>query len=268
MKKILIVILAWSFAFQSQAQVSSSAGAVDFYWRQSQNQNQDPDSVDICLENIFGGAQNLDACNQAIADLTQATLNAHRREILFSLLQKIPLTSRNPRQKNLLAGLKFTHPELDPDILPAKQTQAFIPDLEVKAWLKILSKKTELKEAFISLNGQPLTAVKDFSFPRGTYQWTLLTSSLEPLIVVGSWDDFSAQIKNLKPQPEKKNWLPSAPTAPAEQLGDLETPLVPEASGKSSHTWIWVTALVVGAGIAAAVSLRGKNVTVTMPGQR
>jgi hypothetical protein len=270
MKTLLIFLLTLSFVFKSHAQVNPLISAVDSYWQWSQNQNQDAESVDECLEKIYS-SQDLQICTQAISDLTQAPLNSHRREVLVSLLQKIPLVQQSKQQDEFFKGLLLTHPDLASDSLPVKRTSPpLVSSVEVKAWLKALAKKTDLKEALISLNGQPLKSVQHLQFPQGVYQWTLIAPHMDPIVIVGNWNDFSTQLGKFKEQTEEKNWLPTAPKMPAEHLGDL--PVTPqektESTAKTSHTWVWVTLLAVSAGVAAAVALKDKNVSVTMPGFR
>lgn len=269
MKTLLTFLLAFNFALNSQAQTLALSSDVDAYWQWSQNQNQDTDSIDQCLEKIYGN-QDLQICGQAINDLTQAPLNSHRREVLVSLLDKIPAEQKTKQQTELLKGLLLTHPELNQSGMALKKSAPSVSSTEVHAWLKALAQKTDLKEAQISLNGQALKPVSHVQFPQGTYQWTLLAPNMDPLIIVGTWNDFSTRLGNFKESSEEKNWMPTSPKVPAEHLGDLASLPEEESKGKAttSHTWVWVTLLAVGAGVAAAVALKDKNVSVTMPGAR
>jgi|GEM_PF-3535953 len=276
MKSLLSLLLSLILTVPAHGEEIDNPNTVEAYWQWSQNAAQstnlgdDSESVDLCLEKIYGASQDLGICQKAISDLTTLPLNLHRREILISLLRKIPTTQLNHQQSELMKGLLLTHPELAdeslPTSLPAKKNQVLVPAVEVKAWLKVLSQKTNLSKAWISLNGQSLTLVNHFSFPIGVYQWALVTSDLEPLVIVGTWADFSAELKNLKPQAEVAQWLPKKQTwKPADHLIDLPTTTMTSTTKASAHSWILPVVLVVAAGLVFA--LKDKQVTVTMPGQ-
>jgi hypothetical protein len=273
MKSLLSLSLSLLLAIPARAEVVNDMDPVETYWQWSQAEHGDTDSdaVDLCLEKIYGANENLGICQKAISDLTTLPLNPHRREILISLLKKIPETQRSPQQSELIKGLLQTHPALAnegiPTSLPVKKHQVLVSAPETKAWLKVLSQKTKLTKAWISLNGQALTLAAHFSFPIGTYQWTLVTADLEPLVIVGTWADFSNELKNLKPQTDVSQWLPPKKVwKPAENLVDLpSTPVDESVTKSSSHSWIIPVVIAVGVGLAFA--LKDKQVTVKMPGQ-
>lgn len=273
MKPLLSLALSLLLVIPARADVVDPIDPVKTYWQwsQAEHADEDSDAVDLCLEKIYSADENLEICQKAVLDLTVLPLNAHRREILISLLQKIPEIQRSPQQSELMKGLLQTHPALAdeavPTSLPAKKLRALAPAPETKAWLKVLSKKTNLAKAWISLNGQPLTLATHFSFPTGTYQWTLVTADLEPLVLVGTWTDFSNELKNLKPQSDAAQWLPPKKVwKPAENLIDLPPTAVNESVTKaSSHSWIIPTVIAIGVGLAFA--LKDKQVTVKLPGQ-
>lgn len=273
MNHLLSLVLSLLLAVPARADVVPHIDPIETYWQwsQAEHTDEDSDAVDLCLERIYSANENLGICQKAVLDLTTLPLNAHRREILISLLRKIPENQRSPQQSELMTGLLQTHPALNDETvttsLPAKKHQALVSAPEIKAWKKVLSQKTNLAKAWVSLNGQPLVLAAHFSFPAGTYQWTLVTADLEPLVIVGTWADFSNELKNLKPQTDTAQWLPQKKVwRPAENLVDLPpTPVNESVTKASSHSWIIPVAIAIGVGLVFA--LKDKQVTVKMPGQ-
>jgi hypothetical protein len=237
-------------------------------WSQTENESQNVESLDLCLEKIYAAESDLTICQKAVLDLTAIPLNPTRRALLFSLLKKISTVRADGFEIDFQQGLSQTHPELTEQGLLPKQKQKTVPMAEMKAWRKTLFQKSEPQNTWISLNGQPLILAKNFVAPQGTYQWSLLSSRYEPMIVVGTWTDFSLALKNLQPRRENSPLFPSAKPTAAMPAHLSSVPELPEASSRqtiSSRSWLIPAVIAVGVGLAFA--LKDKQVTVKMPGQ-
>lgn len=269
MKPIFCLILSTLMALPAHAEVVENPVETYWQWAQNSNDNDDSPAVDLCLEKIYADNEDLGICQKAIVDLSATPLNSHRREILISLLKKIPTARLTRFQNDLMSGLFLTYPELNEDGAAPRKKSSLISATEVKAWRKVLSQKSNLQNSWVSLNGQPLVLASRFNPPNGIYQWTLVTADLDPVVVVGSWAEFSAEVKNLKPRSELAQWLPKARAgSPAgEHLGDLSDLPTSQSTTTASSSHSWILPVVIAVGVGLVFALKDKQVTVKMPGQ-
>jgi hypothetical protein len=230
------------------------------YLAESEKGILDETYIDSCLEKSLLGENSESICLEAVQSLTQKPLNAQRREILFFLLTKL---QTGPVKKKFYSsfrqGLLGTHPEISPKELKVK---VLIPGraakLDLKAWKKALVHKEVGSDFVLLMNGKTVPLNSNWAPPEGIFQWSLVTDRYDPLIRLSSFSQFAKEsIQNLK---EVSVNLATTPAI-------KEVPTLPKLEPiAKNRNWLWPVIAIVGIGIAG--SLRGKNVSVSMPSFR
>jgi hypothetical protein len=154
-----------------------------------------------------------------------------------------------------------THPELQNSLPPKKEQKKGI-SLELKAWKKIMHKKTSGEKFHLLINGKEINLNSGWTPPDGIFQWSLVTDNFEPIVRLSSFNQFAVEsMQSLKARSEQvaiyEEIKPQVKTV--EKLPTL-------APEKKSNQWIWPVAAMVGIGIAS--SLQNKKVSVSMPSFR
>lgn len=237
------------------------------------------------------GGKDPEICTKAVKALAIYPLNSESREILFALLLKIEKSFKTDFFKSLRNGISQTHPRLadkfDARARKPTKSSAF-SNLEKKAFLKVIEKTIGGQDFSLMINGEKISRLAQWNPPEGIYQWSLVTNTHKPLILLTSFSQFAATAaKDLQPFAEncrslddyeiQKYGLLDVQVFASEKCIAKEMPYAKPAEHLTSlpadHSkgsmltsgWAWGIATVVGIGLAA--SLKGKNVKVTWPSQ-
>ncbi len=234
-----------------------------------------------------------ETCFESIKSLTSRPLNKVRREVLISFLQKLRkgsklkkafyesfyygLTSKNFSKESKAEG------QLNPE---PKVTGS----LEMNAWRKAISKRIDLEESALLVNGIKVMNIGKWTAPEGIFQWTLVSNTHEPITRLSNFTQFAAEsIKSLEElnlgdckkisenEPKKYGLVKVEVFESRKCVVKFDSSLRLDPSSdhlgrsqnivnleeKSHRNWIWASLLIVGAGVA--MGLKDKNVQVTMP---
>jgi hypothetical protein len=284
------------FEYQKYLQQSKNRSFVRSYLEMTRAIEPDTALVHQCLEGLFVGKQSEEICFDAVKSMNSQPLNSTSREILFSLLKKIEKFSSKYQTIyiELKKGFSLTHPQLAKSLGSFRQqelpAQAF-SKLEMKAWKKMIERKMMLSESVLLINGEVIQDMSSWSPPSGVFQWALISNTHEPLIKISSFSQFAAEsIQTLKSfsnqsceNSEKKELktfglkqvqifyskkcilekpLLASESKP-DHLGDLPTSVKIIPPSSKSH-WLFPALTILGLGIAS--QLKGKSVSLTMPG--
>lgn len=269
----------------------------------NQTREINTDQIQSCLESLFSDNQNttensaennsaittVTICDNSLASLLAEPLNNQGKEIASSLIDRLLVSTKYQKSKNLAnySVLKKT--------IQGLHTKNKTRSLEFKAWHKLISEKIDLLDAHFLINGQEfflndlLNSTTDLDLSL-IYQWSLITNTHEPIVVVGHFAQFAEHsLKNLIPfyglthehrcpegdQKEPKTFgLTKVSLFLSDQcilakekqdhevhLGDL--PPAPKLVPEHSNAWIWSAVVIVGVGLA--VGLQNKKVSVSLP---
>ncbi len=266
---------------------------VDGYIQTSASMELKTPLLEQCLEEMYLGAPFEDSCFESIKSLTSRPLNKVRREVLISFLQKLKKGSKSKKNfyESFHSGLTKVSAgrEIktdDDNIGESKVTKA----LEMNAWRKAISKKIDLEESALLVNGIKVMNIDQWVAPDGIFQWTLVTNTHEPIIRLSSFAQFATDsVKSLEAlnpedckkiserEPQKyslvkvevfesrkcvvKYDIKYMPTPDSGHLGRSQN--IVNLEEKSHRNWIWTSMLIVGVGVA--MSLKDKNVQVSLP---
>lgn len=252
------------------------------------------EGIESCLRTAQMGQDNSTECREAINSISSRPLNRNSREVLYSLLRKIS-NSKKPDTYfyKLKHGLVFSDKSLSktfhetnpqPSLSPIKSNA-----LIKKAWLEQLDKMSISKEARFLINGIEVSNFKNWIPSEGIFQFSLITNTHKPFIRIGTFQQFASSIKNemvpfadnckhlLDFEIEKFSLLEVqvfasnrciakesfTPKVSEPHLANLSSSNLPQSQIQKKQSWLFMTMIAVGAGLA--YGLKDKTVEVTMP---
>lgn len=269
------------------------------YVEYNQTRDNNTDQIQACLESLFADNQNssennsenttISICDNSLALLLADPLNNQGKEIVSSLIERLMASAKYQKSKNL------TKYSLLKKTIQGVHAKNKTRSLEFKVWHKLISEKVFLLDAHFLINGQEyvindlLSSTTDLDLSL-IYQWSLITNTHEPIVMVGSFAQFAEySLKNLTPffgsphehrcpegdQPEPKTFglakvslflsdqclLAKEKQEKEVHLGDL--PPAPKLVPDHSSAWIWSAVAIVGVGLV--IGLQNKKVSVSLP---
>ena len=272
--------------YVTHLELSHASSFVDAFQELSNLSDSEDPSIQACIDK-----KSKPSCLQAIKDLTRLPLNSQRREILFSILE---LQRKDVFLASFAQSLWETDSELAKNF-PETYRNSESPkrsQLEAKAFLKLINSKFEFGDWILLKNGEPVELNSTKVNSAEVSQWAFVSNSYKPIVLVSTLAKFAADFaKNIEPFIKAKScveaqsmdfdkWglmnvdvfisnhcivtdskLPPPPTS-ATHLTEGPPAAMPAPNVKSKG-WMWTALAVVTLG--AASSLRGKNISVSLP---
>ena len=283
------------FEYQKYLSQTKAKSFVRSYLDLSKTMILETGLLNQCLEDLFVGRNSEDICFDAIKNLNAQPLNDISREVVFSFIKKLakfPSKHINT-YKEFEKGFSVTHPELVRRFgaLKKRDVGSQFSKLEMKAWQSWIGKKILLTESLLLINGEIVKDLNSWQPPSGVYQWALISNTHEPIIRVSSFSQFAAEsirelkafsnqtceesknrdiknygLKNLQIFYSRRCVLEKNLLAMHSEPGHLGEPAmkVKMISPSSKTHWIFPALAILGLGLAS--QLKGKEVSLTMPG--
>jgi hypothetical protein len=268
---------------------------VDWILFSLKNKKAQSVSLDKALEiSVIDPFSSLSIFEKVILEIQSEILSANDRQLLTSLYLKIASLDLPTRIQENYQGLAKSLEILHRSGQTSKvKGGAEINQRDLALTMNQLSKIKGLEDSVVLVNGDPILRVSQHNWPVGPQQWALISNSFEPLIYVGTWNEFQKVLNQTefnkplasgdcgKLQILSDNYdlqtsagiffsrsCASDPIANAssgyriDHLGDVTHELEPEKK------WSWVLPVAAVAGVALAYSLKDKKVSVGIPSLR
>lgn len=279
---------------EQQQKISFSQAYLELNEKRPTDSNQ----LEECLMDLLQ-ENTTTTCDKAIFALTRRPLNGQSAEVLASLLNRLTKSHIKDQQffDSFLNSLMNSWPELKANLQLTKKAELLktniISGLEYQAWLKMLLGKAHSKEITLLVNGKRISSLRSFLPQPGVFQWSLITNSYEPLIYVGTWQQFAHQSQKsllaffsgsceelqgfdiptsellsseifLSDHCQKLSANVFQTKYQSDHLEDLSRNQ--DSLSLKEREWVWPSVIIAtGIGILAH-SLKNKKVKVTMPG--